>query len=199
MYEFFLFPDITSVYLNLSGRWGIGHWCNGQIKCIRVGELHSSHRSWPGLNAFSYLQNQKACTNTPRLNLSLFFSVEQPAVLSQWDWSSDASRVELISHQPPVWCGEPLAHLGVCPCYSGPGPLGHQLLQLPAAGAPAQTLPHCPQLCLDVCLHPPATTVSTSWHQVCCFNQASLFSVCLCIIVIECVFVIVGVFIIDQL
>lgn len=74
--------------------------------------------------------------------------------------------MEFLSHQPPVWCGQPVAHLGVCSRYAGPGPLGHQLLQLPAAGEPAQTLPHRPQLCLDVCLYPPSAAVSASWHKV---------------------------------
>lgn len=119
--------------------------------------------------------------------LPLFFSLDKLAVLSQWDWSSDTSRVELLSHQPPVRRGEPFAHLGLCPRYSGPGPLGHQLLQLPAAGAPAQTLPHCGQLCMDVCLHPPAAAVSTSWHQVCFFYTPCLCAVCLYINVTVCV------------
>jgi len=101
---------------------------------------------------------------------------EQPAVLPQWHRPADAGGVELVSHQPPVRRGEPLPHLGVCTRHSGPGPLGHQLLQLPAAGEPPQALPHRPQLRLDVRLHAAAAAVAAGRHQVrpaccCCLLQ----------------------------
>lgn len=160
----FVSPNIS----NLIGWWGIGNWCNGPIECISVGKLYSSNRGWSGMNIFIFftwqLSELKQIKWKNSKNYLMFFSLDKPALLPKWDRSPDTGRVELLSHQPPVWRGEPVAHLGFCPRYSGSRSLGHQFLQLPAAGAPAQTLPHCSQLCMDVCLHPPSALVSSSRH-----------------------------------
>lgn len=97
----------------------------------------------------------------------LVLSVVKSAILPQWNRPSDSGWVELLPYQPPVWCGKPLTHLGLCTCDARSGPLGDQPVQLPAAGAPAQTLSICTELRLGLCLHTPPAALTTSRHQVC--------------------------------
>lgn len=82
--------------------------------------------------------------------------------------------VERSPGQQPLRCKEPLPRLDIRSVRQGP--LGPLPLQLPAAGAPAQALPHGPPLRLALRLHSPPAGDAPGGPQV--RTRASLLLSC---------------------
>lgn len=75
-----------------------------------------------------------------------------------------AGGVERAPGQQPLRHPEPLARVDLCPV--GEGPVGAVPAQPPAAGQPAQALPHRPQLRLAVRLRSHADAHAAGGSQV---------------------------------
>lgn len=118
------------------------------------------------------------------LTRSLSLSLDYFAVLPELRRSADISRLELFSHQPPVWCDQPLTYLDICTCDPRPRPMDYKPLQFSKARKSSEALLHSCELRVDVRVHEAAAVVPPGWYKVSALNRAgsqwvvSLSNVC---------------------